>query len=157
MERDFFILTLAAALAVLLVIAAVTDIRSRIISNWLNIAVAALSPLFWMANGLSFWPDMVLQVALAAAVFAIFAALFALGMMGGGDVKLLAALALWLPLQPMMTLLVIMSVLGGVVTLITVVHHRVRRGMGRPEVPYGVAISLAGLWVVGERYLNHFA
>lgn len=157
MERDFFILTLAAALAVLLVIAAVTDIRSRIISNWLNIAVAALAPLFWMANGLSFWPDMVLQVALAAAVFAIFAALFALGMMGGGDVKLLAALALWLPLQPMMTLLVIMSVLGGVVTLITVVHHRVRRGMGRPEVPYGVAISLAGLWVVGERYLNHFA
>lgn len=157
MERDFFIWTLAAVLAVLLVIAAVTDIRSRIISNRLNIAVAALAPLFWMATGLSFWPDMVLQVALAAAVFAIFAALFALGMMGGGDVKLLAALALWLPLQPMMTLLVIMSVLGGAVTLITIVHHRVRRGIGRPEVPYGVAISLAGLWVVGERYLNHFA
>lgn len=157
MERDFFIWTLAALLAVLLVIAAVTDIRSRIISNRLNIAVAALAPLFWMATGLSFWPDMVLQVALAAAVFAIFAALFALGMMGGGDVKLLAALALWLPLQPMMTLLVIMSVLGGAVTLITIVHHRVRRGIGRPEVPYGVAISLAGLWVVGERYLNHFA
>lgn len=148
---------LAAALAVLLVIAAVTDIRSRIISNRLNIAVAGLAPLFWMANGLDFWPDMVLQVALAAAVFAIFAALFALGMMGGGDVKLLAALALWLPLQPMMTLLVIMSVLGGAVTLITIIHHRVRRNIGRPEVPYGVAISLAGLWVVGERYLNHFA
>lgn len=157
MEQEFFILILAAALAALLVIAAVTDIRSRIISNWLNIAVATLAPLFWMANGLSFWPDMVLQIALAAAVFALFAALFALGMMGGGDVKMLAALALWLPLQPMMTLLVIMSVLGGAVTLITVLQHRIRRRIGRPEVPYGVAISLAGLWVIGERYLNHFA
>lgn len=157
MEREFFILALAAALAALLVIAAVTDIRSRIISNRLNIAVAALAPLFWMANGLSFWPDMALQIALAAAVFTIFTALFALGMMGGGDVKLLAALALWLPLQPMMTLLVIMSVLGGAVTLITVAHHKIGRREGRAEVPYGVAISLAGLWVVGERYLNHFA
>lgn len=157
MEREFFILSLAAVLCALLVVAAVTDIRSRIISNWLNIVVAVLAPLFWMANGLSFWPDMMLQVALAAAVFGIFAALFALGMMGGGDVKLLAALALWLPLQPMMALLVIMSVLGGAVTLITVIHHRIARRIGRPEVPYGVAISLAGLWVVGERYLNHFA
>lgn len=157
MEREYFILSLAAALAALLVIAAVTDIRSRIIANWLNGAVALLAPLFWMASGLSFWPDMVLQIGMAMAVFAIFAALFALGMMGGGDVKLLAALALWLPLQPMMTLLVIMSVLGGAVTLITVLHHKMRQRQGRPEVPYGVAISLAGLWVIGERYLNHFA
>lgn len=157
MEREFFILTLAGALCALLAVAAVTDIRSRIISNWLNLAVVALAPLFWIANGLSFWPDMVLQIALAAAVFGIFAALFALGMIGGGDVKLLAALALWLPLQPMMMLLVIMSVLGGAVTLITVIHHRIGRRAGRPEVPYGVAISLAGLWVIGERYINQFA
>lgn len=157
MDRQFFILALAAALAALLVIAAVTDLKSRIISNRLNIAVAALAPLFWFANGLSPWPDMALQLALAGAVFAVFTAMFSLGMMGGGDVKLLAALALWLPLQPMMSLLVIMSLLGGAVTLITVLHHRIGRRAGRPEVPYGVAISLAGLWVISERYLNHFA
>lgn len=157
MDRQFFILALAAALAALLVIAAVTDLKSRIISNRLNIAVAALAPVFWFANGLSPWPDMALQLALAGAVFAVFTAMFSLGMMGGGDVKLLAALALWLPLQPMMSLLVIMSLLGGAVTLITVLHHRIGRRAGRPEVPYGVAISLAGLWVISERYLNHFA
>lgn len=157
MDRQFFILALAAALSALLVVAAVTDMKSRIISNRLNIAVAALAPLFWLATGLPLWPDMFLQLALAGAVFSAFALMFALGMMGGGDVKLLAALALWLPLQPMMSLLLIMSVLGGAVTAITVIHHKLGRRMGRPEIPYGVAISLAGLWVVGEHYFNHFA
>ncbi|MBK5264806.1 MAG: prepilin peptidase [Alphaproteobacteria bacterium] len=156
MDKQFLTLALAAVLSVLLVIATITDIRSRIISNWLNIAVAALAPLFWFANGLSFWPDMLIQVALAGVIFAVFAAMFAAGMMGGGDVKLLAALALWFPWQSMMTLLLIMAILGGVVTLITVAHHNLGRRVGRPEIPYGVAISLAGLWVVGERYFNHF-
>ena len=58
------------------------------------------------------------------AVFAVFAGLFALGLMGGGDVKLLGALALWLPWQAMSTLLVIMALVGGVITLVTVIHHR---------------------------------
>src|SRR3546814_15396644 len=80
--------------------------------------------------------------------------IFATGMMGGGDVKLLGALALWLPWQPMMMLLLIMSVLGGVVTVITVLHHKIGRRIGRPEIPYGVAIALAGLWVVGESYFR---
>ncbi|HKR16802.1 A24 family peptidase [Rhizorhapis sp.] len=157
MDRQFFIFALAAVLSALLVIAAITDIKSRVISNRLNIAVAALAPLFWIATGLPPWPGMALQLALAAVVFISFALLFALGMMGGGDVKLLGALALWLPLQPMLTLLVVMSVLGGAVTAVTVLHHRIGRRMGRPEIPYGVAIALAGLWVVGERYFNHFA
>lgn len=157
MDRQFFIFALAAVLSALLVIAAITDIKSRVISNRLNIAVAALAPLFWIATGLPPWPGMALQLALAAVVFISFALLFALGMMGGGDVKLLAALALWLPLQPMMSLLLIMSILGGIVTAITLLHHKLGQRAGRPEIPYGVAISLAGLWVVGERYLNHFA
>ena len=157
MDRQFFIFALAAVLSALLVIAAITDIKSRIISNRLNIAVAALAPLFWIATDLPPWPGMALQLALATVVFISFALLFALGMMGGGDVKLLGGLALWLPLQPMLTLLVVMSVLGGAVTAVTVLHHKIGRHMGRPEIPYGVAIALAGLWVVGERYFNHFA
>ena len=157
MDRQFLILSLVAALSALLVIAAITDMKSRIISNRLNIAVAGLAPVFWIATGLPLWPGMFLQLALAGAIFAAFALMFALGMMGGGDVKLLAALALCLPLQPMMMLLLIMSVIGGIVTAVTVMHHKLGRRIGRPEIPYGVAIALAGLWVVGERYFNHFA
>lgn len=157
MDRHYLILTLAAALSALLVIAALTDMKSRIISNRLNIAVAALAPLFWVATGLPPWPGMAVQLALAAVIFAVFTLMFALGMMGGGDVKLLAALALWFPPQPMLLLLVIMSILGGLVTAVTVIRHKLRRQVGRPEIPYGVAIALAGLWMVGEHYFNHFA
>ena len=90
---------LLIALAIALLYAAFTDIRSRTIANSLNLAIAALAPVFWWASGLSLWPDVVIQLGIALAAFAVFAGLFALGMMGGGDVKLLTALALWI--EPM--------------------------------------------------------
>ena len=148
---------LLAILAVLLLFAAVTDLKARIIANRLNLAVALLAPAYWWAIGLMPWPDMAMQAALGVAVFAIFAGLFALGWMGGGDVKLLGALALWLPLVPLLRMLIAMSVLGGVLTLIVIAVHRFRKLETSPEVPYGVAIAAAGLWVIGEPYLNQFA
>jgi prepilin peptidase CpaA len=156
MGWHYFSNGLIVVLACLLIAAAVTDLKSRIISNRLNLAVALLAPLFWVAQGLAFWPDMAIQVALGFAVFAAFTGLFALGVMGGGDVKLLAGLALWLPWQPLLFLIVLMSLIGGAVTIITIVHHRLSRRIGQPEIPYGVAISLAALWVIGEPYLNQF-
>ena len=148
---------LSVTLALLLIWGAATDLRSRIISNKLNIAIALLAPLWWWANGLSLYPGVLLQLGLAVLVFGLFTGLFALGMMGGGDVKMLGALALWLPLPEMANLIVIMALLGGLVTIVTVIHHRVTRRIGRPEIPYGVAIALAGLWVMGEPYFNPLA
>jgi prepilin peptidase CpaA len=147
---------LNALLAVLLLWGAATDLRARIISNRLNLAIALLAPLWWWASGVTLWPGIAIQLALAFGIFAIFAGLFAAGMMGGGDVKLLGALALWMPWQAMLTLLFVMALAGGAITLATLLHHRMNRREGQPEVPYGVAIALAGLWVVGERYLNQF-
>ncbi|WHO38098.1 prepilin peptidase [Sphingobium sp. AP49] len=157
MLGEYFRLALLCALGVLLIAAAVTDLRARLISNRLNLAVAALAPLWWLACGLPFWPGMAVQLLVGGLVFGLFALLFAMGMMGGGDVKLLGALALWFPWQAVLTLIVLMAVLGGVVTIATVVHHRIAKKPGQPEIPYGVAISLAALWLLGERYLNQFA
>jgi prepilin peptidase CpaA len=145
---------LAATLALLLCWGAATDLRGRIISNRLNIAIALLAPVWWWANGLSLYPGVAIQIALAVAVFIIFAGMFALGLMGGGDVKMLGAIALWMPLGAMANLIVLMALLGGAVTMATMAHHRMARKEGRPEIPYGVAIALAGLWVIGEPYLN---
>jgi prepilin peptidase CpaA len=147
---------MSALLASLLIWGAATDLRRRVIANELNLAIALLAPIWWWVSGLSLWPDVALQIGFALAVFAVFAGLFAMGMMGGGDVKLLGALALWLPWQAMMTLLLVMAIVGGAVTAVTVIHHKLSRRIGPPEVPYGVAIALAGLWVLGERYLNPF-
>ncbi|KFL47705.1 Flp pilus assembly protein protease CpaA [Sphingobium sp. ba1] len=148
MLGEYFRLALIVALGALLIAAAITDLRARIISNRLNSVIAALAPLWWIACGLNLWPDVAVQLLVGGIVFILFTALFSMGMMGGGDVKLLAALALWFPWQAVISLLVLMALLGGLVTLITVIHHRMTRRLGQPEIPYGVAISLAALWLL---------
>ena len=94
---------LLAILAALLVWAAIVDLRTRTIPNWLNLVVAAMAPLFWWASGIAFYPDAVERICGAYLVFVLFFGMFAAGGMGGGDVKLGTAIALWLP--PLGTLL----------------------------------------------------
>jgi prepilin peptidase CpaA len=77
--------------------------------------------------------------------------------MGGGDVKLAAALALWFPPVSTLRFLVIMSIAGGLLTLVVLLVHRLRKKEGRPEVPYGVAIAIGGLAILAQRFLNQFA
>lgn len=148
---------LFALLAILLVTACVTDWRRREIDNWLNSVIAALALVFWLVSGMPFWPDIATQVGMAALVFAIFAGFFALGAMGGGDVKLLGALALWFAPLDMMWLLIVMSIIGGVLTLFMILRQKWMKLEGKPEIPYGIAIALAGLWLIYERNLNQFS
>ena len=100
---------------------------------------------------------MPIQIALALLVFALFGGMFAMGGMGGGDVKLIGALALWLPLQPLVLMLVVMAMAGGVLTLAMAAAHKIRKSKDTLEIPYGVAIAFGGLWAVSEPYFNHFA
>ena len=144
------------ALASLLLSAGIQDIRTREIANWKSGAIVALAPLWWLAHGLSLYPDIALQVALAAVVLAIFFAVFAMGWMGGGDVKLIAALALWLPVGAFMTMMMVMSVAGGAVTVAMLVERKARRANGAIEVPYGVAIVFAALLSLREPIFNRF-
>lgn len=148
---------LMAALGCLLFVAVFTDLRSRVIENWTNIAIAMLAPFWWWANDYSLWPDVAIQLAIGMAVFVVFAGVFALGMMGGGDVKMLGALALWLPVVPLFDMLLIMAIAGGVITAMALIAHKLRKSKDKIEVPYGVAIAFGGLWVFAQPYLNHFA
>lgn len=155
--QSLVVTVLPALLGLLLLTAAWGDIRSRTIPNWLNAAIALLALPWWWATDLTPWPGIPIQIGIAAIVFLLFALFFALGAMGGGDVKMLTALAFWLPPIPLMNLLTVMAVAGGVLTLGMLVAHRIRHSPGKPEIPYGVAIAFAGLLIFGERYLNHFA
>nr|WP_295371398.1 prepilin peptidase [uncultured Sphingosinicella sp.] len=147
---------LIATLAAMLIVAVVGDLRSRTIPNWLNAAIALSAIPFWWFSGLSLWPDVAAHVAVAALVFAIFALAFHIGAMGGGDVKLIAALSLWLSPFAVAKLLVIMSLAGGVLTLAMLIRHRWAKSATALEIPYGVAIAVGGFWVLGEPYLNQF-
>jgi prepilin peptidase CpaA len=153
MLDDPFKYGLVAALAIALLVAAFTDLRSRQIGNWLNGGIAVAAPLFWWASDLSLWPDIALQLGVALGTFAVLAALFAMGAMGGGDVKLLAALALWIEPLPYLNLLMMMALLGGVLTVLFCAWHVARRQRDKLAIPYGVAIAMAGLWVLGTNYL----
>jgi prepilin peptidase CpaA len=157
MFNGAFTQVLLIGLAALLVVAAVIDMRTFTISNRLNVTVALLAPLYWFSIALTPWPGVAIQLAAGATVFAILAGAFYAGMMGGGDVKLAAALALWFSPASTIKFLVLMSLAGGVLTLAVLTWHRAKRREGRPEIPYGVAIAFGGLAILTQRFLNHFA
>jgi len=148
---------LLIALAALLVVAAAIDVRTFTISNRLNLIVALLAPVYWLSIALPIWPGVGIQLAAGAGVFALLAGAFYAGMMGGGDVKLAAALALWFSPSSTLKFLVLMSLAGGVLTLAVMALHRVKQREGRPEIPYGVAIAFGGLVILTQRFLNQFA
>ncbi len=157
MDKMLFTDLLCGVLAVMLLWAAVVDIRTRTIANSLNLAIALMAPLFWWAMGVDLWPDAAIRVGVAAAVFLLFALAFQLGAMGGGDVKLAAALALWFARGDTLFLIVLMSLAGGVLTLIVMIEQKFKKNEDRVEVPYGVAIAFGGLWLLAQRFLNQFA
>ena len=141
---NLVIVTLLGVLAVLLLAAGIEDARTREIANAKNAAIALLAPLWWWSLGLG-WSDVGIQLLVAALTFAVFVGAFAAGWMGGGDVKMIGALALWLPLGSLVEMLMTMSVLGGAITVALMLERRWLRRIGAIEVPYGVAIAAAAL------------
>jgi prepilin peptidase CpaA len=149
---DLLLLGLAATL----IVAAVVDVRTFTISNRLNLGVAVAAPIYWVAAALPLWPGVAVQLAAGTAVFLLLAGAFYLGMMGGGDVKLAAALSLWFAPSTTVQFLVLMSVAGGILTIALLAWHRARNREGRPQIPYGVAIAFGGLAILTQRFLNQF-
>lgn len=153
LRSEYLTYGLIGALAIALLVAAFTDLRRRQIDNWLNAAIALAAPLFWWASGLSLWPDVAWQFGVALLTFVLTAGLFALRAMGGGDVKLLTVLALWIRPEHFLFLVTVMALAGGVLTVVFAVWHSIRRNKGRVAIPYGVAISFAGLLTIAGKSL----
>ncbi|MBA4762385.1 prepilin peptidase [Sphingomonas sp.] len=153
---EFAPVILLGLLVLILVSAGIEDARIREISNWKNAAIALLALPWWFAMGLNPWPDMAIQLGVALGVFALFAAAFQFGMMGGGDVKMIAALALWFPFDKLVSLIVIMSLVGGALTLVMLIEKWIRRRSEQPEIPYGIAIAIAALLTLREPIFNPF-
>lgn len=148
-----FTYVLLGGLAIALLVAAFTDLKSRQIGNKLNAAIAIGAPLWWWDSGMALWPEVALQIGFAFGVLALCCIFFAMRQMGGGDVKLLTALALWIAPFPFFKLVVIMAVVGGVLTIVFGMWHIMRRRKDRIAIPYGLAIATAGLWVLGTEPL----
>ena len=127
-----------------LVAAAIEDFIRLKISNitCLVVLVTAL-----IAMGLNGFPLALWQNALVFAVLlAAGTPLFATGKMGGGDVKLLACLGLWVNISAGLWLLASTLIAGGILAVIYIAV-RVARGarLGKryqsKGIPYGIAIA----------------
>jgi len=148
-------IALDAILVTLLLIGGITDWRERIIPHWLNITIALLAPISWWNHGFHLWPDVAWQVGLSAIAISFFMIFQAIGQMGGGDVKLLGALALWFNWKVFLTMLWFTSVGGAVLTIGMLIAHRAMKRPGKPEYPYGIAIVVGTVIVIGVPYLRY--
>ena len=140
----------------LLVFAACSDVATMTIPNWVSIVLAALFPVAALVNGMSF-ADIGLHLAFGAAVLIVGFILFQFGILGGGDVKLIAAAAVWTGFGAFGDFAMGTALVGGALALVLLITRaRVKPGDARPAfvnrllrprggVPYGVAIAAGGL------------
>lgn len=111
-----------ASLVVLLALAALIDLRERRIPNWLTGGVAAMYPIYLLVSPTPFaWLG---PLAAACAVFLFGLVLFARQLIGGGDVKLIAAMTLWAGLDHLALFALVTSLAGGVLALGSLWYRR---------------------------------
>jgi len=147
-----------AAFVALLGAAAVSDMWNRRIPNIIPLLLAAIFPIALAAIGLP--PDWLFHLLGAGVVLALGVVLFHRGLLGGGDVKLIAAATLWYGVDRLPIFLFAVSIAGGALGLLTIIAKLARnvipslasRGTSsRPlrgmELPYGVAIAAGGILV----------
>jgi len=119
---DWIQLIAAAATMILLVLAAVSDITRYRIPNVIVYAIVAAFAVGAIFNFA--WPAIVWPVLAGVAMFLLGAGLFAFGLFGGGDVKLVAAMALWTGFADLPRFLLIMAAAGGLLGLVLLLKRR---------------------------------
>jgi prepilin peptidase CpaA len=119
---DWIQLIAAAATMILLIAAAVSDITRYRIPNIIVYAIVAAFAVGAIFNFA--WPAIVWPVLAGVAMFLLGAGLFALGLFGGGDVKLIAAMALWTGFADLPRFLLIMGAAGGLLGLVLLLKRR---------------------------------
>lgn len=144
---------LALILAILLVVAAAEDAARLRISNVtvLLVLVCAVAAAAVAGPEVGLWQNLVVFLALLAVGMPMFAA----GKLGGGDVKLLAAVGLWFDFKGALWMLIAVAIAGGILALLVLVvrslkwseEKRRRIVLLRPGggIPYGVAIATGAL------------
>jgi prepilin peptidase CpaA len=163
-------LVVIVVLPVLLALAAGWDLASYTIPNRLQLALVAAFAIFVLAAGMT--PAMLGWHLLAGFLgLAVGFTLFALGFVGGGDVKLFAAIALWLGFDlDLMDYMLIASLLGGALTLILVALRQVplparltgqswllRLHDQRAGIPYGVALAAGAFFILPQTEIFRLA
>lgn len=146
----WLILLLVMALAA----AAIEDAIRLRISN-LTSATVFVGALVAMAlHGFS--PDLWQNAVVCASILVVGTAAFAAGWFGGGDVKLLAAIGLWLDLRAATGLVAAVFIAGGLIALLFIAGRLVifsgeTSKKRNRRIPYGLAIVAGALFIFGTQ------
>lgn len=173
MTPTLFSLASTVTFALVMILAAVWDLRERRIPNHLTVAGIALALLIRLAS-----PEMSVEGGVVGGLlaFGITVPFFAASALGGGDVKLLTAVGAFLGPAGLASALLLTGLVGALIALVVSARQKVivaallncrdllvhvlsagrageRRTLssaGIPSVPYGIAIALGGLgaWFV---------
>lgn len=148
----------------LMIIAGAGDALSMRIPNWLTALIALTFFPMALLTGMA-WADIGLHVATGFAMFAVGFVVFALGLFGGGDAKLLAAAGLWFGWPDLMPFLVLTAFAGGALALSILAwaavsqaseikDGRIFRHLGsiKPDVPYGYAFAIGAILAFPESW-----
>lgn len=149
---------LIAPFAILVVIAAIRDLTTFTIPNWISLALAGAFVPAALAVGTPL-PAIGLSALVGVAMLVVGIVMFALRWIGGGDAKLMAAASMWLGLQGLAPFVLFTGLAGGALalTLLAARSSWVRPfaavGPGWVErlatpggaTPYGVAIAVGAL------------
>jgi prepilin peptidase CpaA len=141
--------------AIALAGAAFADIRHLLIPDRFALTIIAAFAVAAIGRP---WDETGLAVLTGAAVFGGGAMMFARGWLGGGDVKLLAAVALWAGPGGLPGLLQWTAFAGAVLSAVTLLRLRRRTPRGwalqaplAAPMPFGVAIAAGGLAMFAAR------
>lgn len=130
-------------LITILIIASIQDIFSRRISNLFPVIIVAS---FIIYNFITGWnPEIWKNIASFGLILAVGSILFHKGFLGGGDVKLWAAVALWFRPAQLPLLILSITLAGGLMALFSIGRRALRRHAAASHdgaIPYGVAIAL---------------
>lgn len=156
---ELAILTIFPAAVIL---AAFTDLFTMTIPNRISLvlvaAFLALAPFTGLTLQQFGW-----HVAAGLIVLAATFGLFVAGIIGGGDAKLVSAVALWVGMEQLLPYLLIASIFGGALTLGLMTFRKMplpvnwnslgwlsRLHAPQGKIPYGVALAAGALWIYPE-------
>ena len=143
-----YALLMAAPALLLLVWAAVEDLRSRRIPNWLTFSLVLGGIAQSIAFGVVSSPGTSLLGLLVG--FALPFVLFAMGALGGGDVKLLAGVGAWFGAQAALATFCIAAIVGAVMVVTQALAQRRTKVLLR-----NTAVLAVNLAHVGDVGLDH--
>jgi prepilin peptidase CpaA len=135
------------------------DLFTMTIPNRISIVLVVAFGVAAVMTGMS-WAGLVNHLGAGMLMLSIGIGMFALGWLGGGDAKLLAATALWVGFDHLIPYILVAGMAGGVLAVVILMYRSImpplwlarqewalRLHGARTGIPYGIALAAAGLHI----------